>query len=407
MYRKISCGSLSNVALFPVQGGSRSTLYSASYEGHEVVVKVEDGNADPDRFDQALRILEEVSPLSPNLVDYYGNGDDWETGSRFVVIEKLNPLPPILPTDTVESIVGILLETSYLLYSHGLNWIAAKKHVLLSSNNVVKLVDFNDENGEEDCFFKRYESCYDTVGLIQSFLGDYGLSTQILDRAINSLFTSHYQALENVHQPIYFTPFKDTLRTESEAGDPQFGKLVPANRKCTDRALMLAKNIDFASKSYLDIGSNVGWFCFHIASSIPSARVTGIEYDLEKVEFSTLLADWSGLRNVKFSNVDVNMEYVISSRGSKVDIISMMSLLHLYFTQHRVSSDYWKNMVQAICERVNETFIVETSPVIFRHLHISNWLEFMDLIVRLGGFTSSAIIGYSGESNRPVIVFKK
>ena len=74
----------------------------------------------------------------------------------------------------------------------------------------------------------------------------------------------------------------DILRTESEESDPNFGKLVPANRECEDRAKMLYENIEpwmTDETSWLDIGCNVGWFVFEFATHFD---MYGIDFDVRE-----------------------------------------------------------------------------------------------------------------------------
>lgn len=393
----------SDIQRLSVQGGSNTILYSATYHDQQVVVKVEDKNADPARFDQSLNILQKTSHLTPHIVDFIGWGNNWEGNSRFIVIEKLYPLPKSISTEQLQAFADIVLETSYLLYQHGLNWVASKKHLMVNKADVLKLIDFNDDNGKEPSFFHRKEKAYDVISLIEELCHTYNSPAHVLDNALYNFFKKHYQNLQNVHQPVYFNKFRNFLRTESEKGDPNYGKLVPANRKCTDRGEMLTK-INFQRRSYLDIGCNVGWFCFY-AIDRGTSKAVGVDIDPEKIKFNRILADYVSSPAI-FVQGDITTE---SARElNSFDIISLFSILHLYFIQHNVSKDYWEELIQNISRKTNEVLIIETSPVIFQYLDISNWEEFKNLIIQLGEFRSAEEIGISDtNSHRPVLVFRK
>lgn len=390
--------------MFEKQGGSDTTLYSANYNNQDVIVKVENKNANPERYDQSLTMLERTFHATPHIVHFFGYGYDWKGGKRFIVLERLYDLPKLITMSQMQEYVDIILDTSYLLYQHGLNWVAAKKHVLVNKAGVLKLIDFNDDNEKEESFFHRKEPSYDSLNLIESLFNDYNISSIVLDNAIVSFFERRYQKLKDVHQPVYFPKFNHFLRTESEENDPNYGKLVPPNRKCTDRAEMLNR-VNFQSKTYLDIGCNVGFFCFY-AIDRGAKRVVGLDRDQEKIDFNRTLCDYVS-SPVKFSYADVTPEYV--KKMESYDVISLFSILHLYFTQHKVSFEYWKRLVTGICKKVNDVLIIETSPVIFQYLpNISNWEEFRNMVKGWGNFSSVEEIGVSDtNSHRPVLVFKK
>ena len=101
----------------------------------------------------------------------------------------------------------------------------------------------------------------------------------ITERAIANLVETEYQSIENVHQPIYFDKYSHILRRETDGKDPNYLKLVPANRKCIERAEMIYNAVNSISSTgtCLDIGCNVGYFSFLLAEN--GYDVLGVDYD--------------------------------------------------------------------------------------------------------------------------------
>lgn len=399
----IQISELKNIKKLSSRGLSWSTIYAAQFKERDVIVKAQDKGSlektnKDDRFAQELNVLKLGLE---GIVTLIGYGDDFD-GERFVVLEKLEKLPVKFTLEQATNIIGTALMTSRQLYLHGFNWVAILKHVMLDCSGKVKLIDFGDDNMRSLSFLRRHQA-YDIIALCEEVCKSANLSTGIIDGAMTKLIESEYQSLENVHEPIFFEPYAKFYRTETESDDPNFGKLVPPNRQCVDRKKMILDTVGHLSlgKTCLDIGCNVGWFTFLMQQQGFSS--TGIDFDKGKIEFNKLLAELNEVK-ATFLFADVNVDYV--NKMAQYDVILALSILHLYFIQHKVSRAYWFELFEGICKKANEIFIFETSGNILRNIGVESFGEFMKLAKRIGEFSKVESIG-SSDAKRPLIVCTK
>jgi len=402
---KIAYNELSNVEKYKVQGLSRSSLYTAKYDTQDVLIKAEkEGtyaerkDSIDDRFVQELRLLELGLD---HMVRLYGWGDDFN-GERFVVLEVLYDLPFNLDLKKIQEISNAVFLTTRQLYLQGFNWGSALKHIMLDKYEMPKLIDFNDDNDTRDSFLEQvphYDFIYSIIKLCETNGID---SNQVILKSMEYLVEKEYQSLENVHDPIYFEPYTKFLRRETEKDDQDYGKLVAANRLCTDRAKVIDKALQQyagTGKTILDIGCNTGWFCFHYYQKM-GFNVTGIDFDRGKIEFNLMLRDIFASK-AKFINENITLEYLQST--PQYDIIFALSILHLYFMQHKLNSKQWIELFTEMCNKARNIFIYEAPAWIFTEIGIGNVTAMCKFTKDVGQFASVDIIGHSIESNRPII----
>ena len=411
---KIKKEDLKNLKGLAKQGGSLSSVYSGTLNGHEVIIKVQDKgslektNKKDDRFLQELNILQLGLPSVVRLI---GTGDDFD-GERFIVLEKLELIEGLSKEQLFE-FSKVILITSRQLYLRGLNWVATKDHLGINREEGVKLLDFNDDNYQERSFLNRH-TAYDVFNLINLLCKQNNVdSKQVIKEATTELVKQEYLSLQNAHEPIYFEPYTKFFRTESEPDDAKFMQPVSANRTCFDRKKIILEAIQrFPGSSVLDIGCNVGWFTFMLEES--NFKATGIDFDKPgnyreegwkngtggKIEFNRMMVDLHPLKP-SFEFADVTPEYV--KQMPKYDIVIALSILHLYFTQHKVSKEYWFNLFKLLCDKANKAFIFETSSNIFKNIGVASFKEFAELAKKIGGFAESRIIGESKDAKRPII----
>jgi hypothetical protein len=196
------------------------------------------------------------------------------------------------------------------------------------------------------------------------------------------------------------------LRTQSEVNDPNYGKCVPPNRKCVDRAKYIGDAIGGDVKdgmTALDIGSNVGYFTFLFQDM--KFNTMGVDFDSEKIEFSLLLRDYSKRVGPEFFCADVNLEYLETL--DNFDLVSALSILHLYFIQHGVSKHYWINLVSKMMAHAKRWFLYETNKACFGKLGVSGFEEMAQFMTNLGGFRSCKKIGTSVDARRPLFLLER
>ena len=339
-----------------------------------------------------------------------------------MMLQKLRDLPEVIDRSLMRKIATRSLIALRQLYKHDIPWICKLDHIMLNNNDEPKLIDFNDDpcskipfysyEGQEAIMMDGY--C-DDIGryfdrnktprsgwlAIMSYLCQKNnIPTDVLYEAEYAMVEYEYQHLEDVHQPIYFDQYKDILRCESEKGDPNYGKLVEPNRNCEDRAKMLREHMPtdqgtYQTVTWLDIGCNVGWFCFYFASWFD---MTGIDFDEAKVEFATMLAE-DERSTVKFEHAEITLEYVANMPC--YDIISALSTLHLKLVKDKDNDAFWELLIN-ISMKANNILFLEIPPHVYGLLKVLNTNRLAEDVKLLCDFKEVTQIGVS-DANRPVL----
>jgi hypothetical protein len=337
---------------------------------------------------------------------------------KFMVLEKLHDIPEYLEPEVMLALATDVLITSRQLYKHGIPWICRKEHIKMDDEGHIKLLDFGDDPydrpipfyGKEEAIIKDGEcdisggyidrglfpwSGY--LALMKWYCDNNDIPYNIIEAAEASMVAYEYQNLKDVHHPIWHEEYSDILRTESEKDDPKYGQLVPANRDCNDRADMIYENIEpwmTEETTWLDIGCNVGWFCFEFADHFD---MHGIDFDNEKVQFATMLAEGQG-SSATFSTWDINLSTVDSL--PEYDVISVLSMMHLQLVKDQDPIAFWK-LFKAITKKAKKMFIFEFPRHSMGLLNIHP--KFFVQNVKLhGAFTSVEEIGIS-DAGRAVL----
>jgi predicted Ser/Thr protein kinase len=403
----ISFSELSNVCLAETQGESWSSIYAATYQGEEVVVKAQKPGSrkkaidiNDDRFEQALDVLKVPRK---HVVKVYGWGEDFND-ERFVVMEKLHEIPEGLSKDQVQEIVDAVYLTARDIYlTHDHFW-GFYENVMFDKNGVVKIFDFNDDatpgvpfiNNCEDFDMKCYNYKFVATWLCERDGYD---PDEVLRNTYRKLVEAEYQSLDNVHEPIYFNEFNDIPKCETDPNDADYGKLVKANRTCTDRADLIKANItNISGMTSLDIGTNVGWFTFLMDEL--GAVATGVDFDRQKIDFNNMISQMYE-KKANFSFADVDRIYV--EQMPEFDIIMALSILHLFFSQHGYTPEEFEELFIGMCRKAKKYFIFETSSLVLEKFQLGSWESLCELTKKLGTFKEVRIIGTSVEG-RPLIL---
>jgi len=402
---KTESAKLTDLGVMPNQGGSWSNIYSATWHDKRVIVKAQQmgslAKADPedDRFWQEKRILDKQRP---GMVELLAWGDDFE-GERFLVLEYLEPLVKgKVPIPAVQPIANQLLQIARELYLEGLSLTASVKHMMLDQDGNIKLIDFNDDNAIRTGFFDKVEG-HELKPVVEDLCKLANMKFDaVWAAAIDTLIETEYAGLDNVHEPIYFDRYKSILRTETDPNDPRYGQRVPANRTCTDRATLI-EGCGLEGKTFLDIGCNVGWFCFWALEHGGVTAARGVDFDNGKIDFARLTAELF-MSPADFTHAQVTTEFV--EEMPEYDVICALSILHLFFTQHNVSKEYWTELFVGICKKAKSEFIFEVAPEAYIHLGLGDYDQLVAWAQFQGDFDTAEIIGYSTEG-RPLISCKR
>jgi len=413
MIPKIDKSDLKITGKCPFQGSGWTNLYYAMYNGEEVIVKEQ--IKELDRFDRELEVLSNNIDGVVKLLAY---------GDKFLVLEKLyNILAYQAPAKSfLQKIATNSLQTLRKLYLLNYSWIAKPSHLLIDALGDVKLVDFNDDVYKKIPFFSHTEGII-TFGMCNNYgvyLGkdvtpysgyfatiDYycrklNISFEdIIQYPLRQMVEKEYQFIQNVHQPIFFPPFNEYLRRESEEDDPNFGKLVKPNRLCTDRIRLIKSALPDSVRgwSYLDIGSNVGWFVF--ATEFLGMESTGIEIGKRLVDFSQMIAEMN-TSSAKFINKDATPRYV--AQMPNYDVISLLSILHLLVPSK--GKEYAISLLREICNKVNKVFFFEIPIWSYQSFGVTSVETLSMFLQKLGNFSKVQVVGMS-DAKRPFIACYK
>jgi hypothetical protein len=339
-----------------------------------------------------------------------------------MILEKLHDIPEVLPVEVMLALATDVLITLRQLYKNGIPWICRLEHIKMDDDGHIKLIDFGDDEYKHIPFYGKDDEdeaiimdgeCHldgsysdkwryplsGYIAIMKHLCEKNNIpSENILQAAEASMVTYEYQNLKDVHQPIWFEEYEDIMRTESEKDDPKYGQLVPANRKCEDRADMIYGNIEpwmTEETTWLDIGCNVGWFVFELVIHFD---VTGVDFDMEKIQFARMMAE-GGNSPAKFLHMDINVDTVLDM--PKYDVISVMSMLHLKLVADKDASAFWE-LFGAIAYKATKAMFFEFPPHSYKLLGLADGKEFMDRVKDIGGFDSVEEIGRT-DAGRPML----
>ena len=163
----------------------------------------------------------------------------------------------------------------------------------------------------------------------------------------------------------------------------------------------------------LDIGGNIGWFCFYFQDK-HGLKTTCIDFDWPgetrpqgwptdcggKIEFSKMIGENFNVEpTFEFMNIT---EKTAQSLG-EYDVVMVLSLLHLYFTQHKISFESWLRMFKIIASKAKKTFIFETSANILARVGAGSFEDLGTKAKIWGKFRTVEVLAKS-DARRPMIV---
>jgi acetyltransferase-like isoleucine patch superfamily enzyme/2-polyprenyl-3-methyl-5-hydroxy-6-metoxy-1,4-benzoquinol methylase len=149
-----------------------------------------------------------------------------------------------------------------------------------------------------------------------------------------------------------------------------------------------------ANKTILDIGSNIGGTLLGLASMHPS-KMTGWEYDEDKVNLANKITKYNGIQNLEFVVRDV--ELVNDNELNQFDIVFCLAVV-----EHLKNKEKLFEVLRKTC---NETLYFEGNS--------NSDVEYIKRQLRLNGFSSIEYLGYSNDeknqkdNNRPLFIAHK
>ncbi|KKG14921.1 hypothetical protein EO98_01365 [Methanosarcina sp. 2.H.T.1A.6] len=146
-------------------------------------------------------------------------------------------------------------------------------------------------------------------------------------------------------------------------------------RKSDDRVSAIQNNVDFSSiNTYLDIGSQLGYFVFKLSESHELTLAQGFEMNDVSCAYSNALVYLNDLKNISFVNCKVTPNFI--KNMPNYDIISFLNVFH-----HIVYFDGFESADEIMHELYNKTnsyFIFETGQFDEKGYYWSDSLLFMD-----------------------------
>lgn len=393
-------------------GGSYCYISTIGVQKKPVILKV------PSTIPGLEREVENYLKKLPYTAEYYGLCEDPNIG-KFLMFEPVGELPEKINADLMKQIATKSLIFLRECYKKDVPWICRLDHIRIDKKGLVKFIDLNDEplpnipfygyGGDEAIIMDGQcdgngiyldRSKYPRSGwwAIMSYLIKKNkLDIGILYEAEYRMVEREYQALKDVHQPIFVDEYKDILRTETEPNDPNYGKLVKPNRSCVDRAEMIITNLnDHDGETWLDIGCNVGWFCFQFDQL--NFQMTGIDFDSEKIEFCKMIAE-DQKADIEFKHDIIDIEYVRAMPN--YDIISALSTLHLKLIKDK-DEQYFRKIIGGISEKVNNVFYFEYPAHAYSLIGASDVYELIKYLKHYGKYEDVFDLGIS-DANRHIL----
>jgi hypothetical protein len=412
--------------------GSKLLTAKLGVQERDVCIKIPIDGFGVTKETRLYRELHTFNLNIPHTVHFMGMGEDKELG-KFMILERLKQLPYPMSEYQLIDVATRSVIALRQLYKNKIPWICKLEHIMMDDKGNTKLVDFNDEpwdrpdipffhHGDGEAII-MYGTCNEDgiyqgsnktpwsgwMACISHLALENNLNVEkIWTVALGNMWAYEYQNLKNVHQPISIREYSYLLRTETEKPDPNYGKLVPANRQCVDRLKMIEENLPRKiedSDTWLDIGSNVGWFCHALEGYF---RTVGLEADKDMVTFAEMQGEYLGSR-ARFMHKELTLESALDL--PTFDVISALSVIHWSLIKPPEGSsqtsigegkEYFLDLLKILCKKARKGFYLEFPPHCYGALGVRDTGELMNLVCDIGEFDSVVCIGIS-DARRPLL----
>ena len=146
-------------------------------------------------------------------------------------------------------------------------------------------------------------------------------------------------------------------------------------RLSNDRIDVIKANIDLSKVStYLDIGSQLGYFVYKINETNNSIFSTGIEMNKVSYVYSLLIGILNNSTNTSFVNMELTSETVKNIHC--FDVISYLNVFH--HIVHFKGFEEADNIMNVLYKKTNTYFIFETGQYNEKGHYWTNDLSFME-----------------------------
>lgn len=145
-------------------------------------------------------------------------------------------------------------------------------------------------------------------------------------------------------------------------------------RNSDDRIYAIQNNVDFSRiNTYLDIGSQLGYFVFRLSESNELILAQGFEMNDVSTAYSNALVYLNDLENISFVNCKVTPIFV--KKMPNYDMISFLNVFHhvVYFDGFEIAD----KIMHELYNKTNSYFIFETGQFDEKGYYWSDSLSFM------------------------------
>jgi len=147
-----------------------------------------------------------------------------------------------------------------------------------------------------------------------------------------------------------------------------------SKRNCEDRIAVIKENIDFSCiGSYLDIGSQLGYFVFRIAETNKNMIAQGLEMDKYASLYSSSIVSLNDIQNVSFLNTKITPEIVVALPN--YDVISFLNVFH--HIVHFEGFESADKIMHEFYKKCNKYFIFETGQYDEKGYYWNESISFM------------------------------
>jgi len=146
-------------------------------------------------------------------------------------------------------------------------------------------------------------------------------------------------------------------------------------RNSDDRIFAIQNNVDFSRvDTYLDIGSQLGYFVFKLSESNELILAQGIEMNAVSCAYSNALVYLNDLKNISFINCKVTPNFI--KKMPNYDMISFLNVFHhiVCFNGFETADE----IMHEIYNKTNSYLIFETGQFDEKGYYWSDSLSFMD-----------------------------
>jgi len=138
--------------------------------------------------------------------------------------------------------------------------------------------------------------------------------------------------------------------------------------------MAIQDNVDFSKvDTYLDIGSQIGYFVFELAEKNNFTIAQGYEMNKVSCAYSNALVYLNDVENLSFTNCKVSPLFVKKMPG--FDMISFLNVFH--HIVHFDGFDVADQVMRALYSKVDSYFIFETGQFDEKGFYWSESLSFM------------------------------